>query len=209
LSSFTSLEKPEYLEVLLSLLRGNSYSSSISKDLGKAQPTVSEELKALEAEGIISKVKRTKAQSFAVNEERLVEIIFEELEVICSIPRIEISSNFPKTIMIDFLTTYANLPGIPQSRSIKDIFSSFVLTLSLLNTPDSETLRIKWGLGQERMALLLSSAYHMSTRANSWTFLTLGLKTPSEVFVIDPARWIKKVLDNAREFARSHGVDPS
>ncbi|MGB9760626.1 MAG: ArsR family transcriptional regulator [Thermoproteota archaeon] len=46
-----TLERPAYVEVLLSIAIGKNYATSIARHLGKKQPTVTEQLARLESLG--------------------------------------------------------------------------------------------------------------------------------------------------------------
>ena len=43
-----ALEKQEYFDVLLYILDGSDYASKIAKEMGKTQPTITEQLQKME-----------------------------------------------------------------------------------------------------------------------------------------------------------------
>ncbi len=161
----------EYTNVLLSLLRGNTYSSSISKDLGKAQPTITEELKTLEKDGAISRLKRDNAQRYELNWPRVFEIVCEEIEKISSCTRSEIDPNFPELFVTTFLTYYAKISGSAKDRSLGDILSSLLQTLTLVDEKQSRLLKTIFRLTDKEINNLLKSARMLSIKANSIVLL--------------------------------------
>src|SRR5208283_120268 len=74
-SAMLLLDKSEYTEVLLSLLRGNTYASKIANDLRKAQPTISVQLKDLEKKKIVKRLARGNAQEYEVSWNELYKMI--------------------------------------------------------------------------------------------------------------------------------------
>ena len=71
------LEKPAYTEVLLSIISGKNYATSIAKCLGKKQPTVTEQLKELEKAGLIKPSKRERSQKYEVKWDILLQVFYE------------------------------------------------------------------------------------------------------------------------------------
>jgi DNA-binding transcriptional ArsR family regulator len=61
------LQRPTYMEILLCIVSGKNYATSIAKTLEKKQPTVTEQLKKLEKVNIIRPIKREKSLEYKVN----------------------------------------------------------------------------------------------------------------------------------------------
>ena len=57
------LENSTFVEVLLCIISGKDYSSAIAKTLKKSQPTVTEQLKQLEAAQLIKALNRKKPKN--------------------------------------------------------------------------------------------------------------------------------------------------
>ena len=79
-SQLRILEKPEYFDIVLSVLNGYDYSSKIARELGKKQPTVTEQLNRLENLGIVRIVKKSKSKKFEVVEGVLCEYVYSMIE---------------------------------------------------------------------------------------------------------------------------------
>lgn len=75
------LEKPEYFDVVLSILVGNDYASGIARTLGKKQPTITEQLNTLEKQGIVEVIRREKSKRFRVRSEILCEYTYSMIEI--------------------------------------------------------------------------------------------------------------------------------
>ncbi len=79
------LERPAYLEVLLSIISGKNYATSIAKVLKKKQPTVTEQLKELEKAGLIKPVRRDKSKKYEVNWSSLLNVFYTTVNEIIHI----------------------------------------------------------------------------------------------------------------------------
>lgn len=71
------LERPSHVEILLCVISGKDYASSIARFLDKKQPTVTEQLIELKQINLIKPLKRRKAQRYEVNWNLLLEIFYE------------------------------------------------------------------------------------------------------------------------------------
>lgn len=74
--AYEVLEKPTYVEILLSIVSGKTYATAISKVLKKRQPTVTGQLNELERVGLVKALKRRKAQCYEVNWDLLLDILY-------------------------------------------------------------------------------------------------------------------------------------
>src|SRR5579862_3835723 len=106
------LEKPEYVNVLLSMLRGKRYSTAIAKDLGRSQSTVVEELYQLQKSGIILKEERTKAQEYSIASSTVYMLVIERLRRLLNSIRVQLKQDrikeiFPTEMHWRFLTNYS------------------------------------------------------------------------------------------------------
>jgi len=112
-------EKEEYVQVLLSIARGNLYSSKIGLDLGKAQSTVAEQLQELEKCGMIFKEKRTKAQEYQISSQ-LYQFQIKYLQELLASNRVTIKLGrireiFPEDLCMGLLFDYAKI--LPKGRA--------------------------------------------------------------------------------------------
>jgi len=146
----TIVEKVEYTEVLLSISRGNTYSTKIADDLGKAQSTVTEELKILETTRLIFREERSKAQEFNIQPIVLYDFAITLLQKTLksshrfSMPVKQMREVFPKEVFMNFLHRYANdlleNPGRvdrtkydPQMKNLIDLLFSFFDAIVCIN----------------------------------------------------------------------------
>lgn len=53
-----AFEKQEYFDVLLYILYGSDYASSIAEDMGKTQPTITEQLQKMEELDLVEPLKK-------------------------------------------------------------------------------------------------------------------------------------------------------
>ena len=113
------LENITYTEVLLCLISGKNYSTSIAKVLGKKQPTVTEQLNKLYELGLIFLKERKKAKIFEVNWDLLIRIFYdiinETLELrgeyiskedLNKIKNCDLKKVIPPKLIKDFLREY-------------------------------------------------------------------------------------------------------
>jgi len=71
-----ALEKLKYFDVLLYILYGSNYASSIAKDMGKTQPTITEQLQKMEELDLVEPLKKGKSKRYQVKYETLAEYVY-------------------------------------------------------------------------------------------------------------------------------------
>jgi len=114
------LEKFTYTEILLYIIGGKNYATSIARLLKKRQPTVTEQLKVLEKLQLIKPIKRDKSKKYTVNWDILLEVFYEVVndvlqnrkeflskEEVKRIEEIGIENIIPPRLIKDFLGEYA------------------------------------------------------------------------------------------------------
>lgn len=75
-----ALEKQEYFDVLLYILDGSDYASKIAKEMGKTQPTITEQLQKMEELELVESLKKGKSKRYQVNYEALSEYVYTLVE---------------------------------------------------------------------------------------------------------------------------------
>lgn len=71
------LERPAYVEVLLSIAIGKNYATSIARCLKKKQPTVTEQLAKLESFGLIKPISRRKIKEYGIEWDLLLKVFYD------------------------------------------------------------------------------------------------------------------------------------
>jgi hypothetical protein len=132
-SALAFASKPEYLSVLLSILRQNDYSMKIALDLSKAQSTIAEELKELNRTGLIESSTRRKAHKYRLNWEVLFSAIHEIIQKEFKDPIEE--SVLPQDFFRHYLEMYAakvkKSNGI--GKNLSEVVFSFYDTINALD----------------------------------------------------------------------------
>lgn len=75
-----AFEKQEYFDVLLYILYGSDYASSIAEDMGKTQPTITEQLQKMEELDLVEPLKKGKSKRYQVKYETLAEYVYSLVE---------------------------------------------------------------------------------------------------------------------------------
>ena len=75
-----ALEKQEYFDVLLYILYGSDYASRIAEDMGKTQPTITEQLQKMEELDLVEALKKGKSKRYQVKYEKLAEYVYSLIE---------------------------------------------------------------------------------------------------------------------------------
>lgn len=142
------LENPTYFEVLLCIISGKNYATTIARHLGKTQPTVTGQLSLLEKEGIIVLKKRGKAKEYEVNWKLLLEIFYDITSEIIKgredsltkeekekLQKVKLREIIPPIFFREFLKGYFSASELAAKRKGYDeiIFSFF----SALNNLDA------------------------------------------------------------------------
>ena len=172
----STLEKPEYVAILLEIMGGTDYASSIARELDKKQPTITDELAQLEQLGIVQVAKRTKAKKYRVNMDVLAEAVYSMIEEfrdywletdslgILSNSKLEklgrraIERAMPDAFIKDFFENYAVgivgvIPG--EVRGISDIVRSFFGALDALDNKEYDRLLRAYELRKNTLDLIV------------------------------------------------------
>lgn len=194
----STLEKPEFLSILLEIMGDRDYASQIARDLDKTQPTITEELNLLESLGIVQVAKRTKAKKYRVNVEVLVEAVYSmieefrdhwlEVDTLGIIPekRLEklgkksIENTVPEELLRDFFDNYAVgivgvIPG--EVRGFGDIIRSFFGALDALNDEEYGRLLSAYNLKKSTFSLIVRfMSFDTINRARASILSSIDLK---------------------------------
>jgi DNA-binding transcriptional ArsR family regulator len=164
------LENPTYLEVLLSIIIGKNYATSIARYLGKKQPTVTEQLKELEKFKLIKPLKREKSQKYEVNWDLLLKIFYDIISEILKlregdflskeeeerIKKIGIEKIVPPILIKDFLKEYfiflKDMGG--KRKGFDEIIFSFFCALNNLEESTYKKLIRKFGIDEKALKIL-------------------------------------------------------
>ena len=166
---FDLLEKPAYTGVLLCIIGGKNYATSIAKHLGKKQPTVTEQLKELEKLGLIKPLKREKSQRYEVNWDILLhtfydiinEVLDERSEYIAprEIKRIEkiglekiVPPELLKIFLKEYFLTLMDIGG--KKKGFDEIVFSFFAALNNLNKRQWRKLIKKFEVDEKSLLTL-------------------------------------------------------
>ena len=164
------LENPTYLEVLLSIINGKNYATSIARYLGKKQPTVTEQLKELEKFKLIKPLKREKSQKYEVNWDLLLETFYDIIseiltlrgenflskEEVIRIKKIGIEKIVPPILIKDFLKEYfitlKDLGG--KRKGFDEIIFSFFCALNNMKKSSRKKLIKKFDIDGKALRIL-------------------------------------------------------
>lgn len=166
------LENSTFFEVLLCVISGKDYSSAIAKALKKSQPTVTEQLKQLEAARLIKALNRKKAQAYEVNWDLLFEIFYDvvydaialreeylEKDELKRITRTSLEGIIPrnmfKKFLIEYFSTLQDLGG--KRKGLDEIILSFFLAMEKLNKRDWKKLLSKFGSDENNLATIANA----------------------------------------------------
>lgn len=162
------LENYTFVEVLLCVISGKTYSSAIAKALKKSQPTVTEQLKKLESAQLIKALIRKKAQEYEVNWDLMFEIFYDKVydaityredyldEDIKKITRASLEGIVPRNLFKGFLKEYYHtlhdVGGI--KKDFDGIISSFFLALEELDKKMWKKLLTQYAIDGDNLALV-------------------------------------------------------
>lgn len=163
------LEKPTYAEVLLCIIGGKNYATSIARHLGKKQPTVTEQLKELEKVGLIEPLKREKSQKYEVNWNILLQIFYEIVNEVFNerkeyltkgeIKRIEkiglkkiVSPVLIKVFLKEYFSTLMDIGG--KRKGFDAIVFSFFGALNNLEKRHWRKLVKEFGIDKKSLSIL-------------------------------------------------------
>jgi DNA-binding transcriptional ArsR family regulator len=156
------LENFTFMEILLSIISGKDYSSAIAKTLKKSQPTVTEQLKKLEATQLIKPLSRKKAQAYEINWDLLFDIFYnlvyrvaslreEYFENADKITRSNLEAIVTRDLFKAFLRSYfscfRDLGG--QKKGFDEIVFSFFDAFERLSKKDRNKIINEFGLDEE------------------------------------------------------------
>jgi hypothetical protein len=113
------LRSPTYMEILLCIIRGRNYAMAISKELRKRQPTVTEQLKELERVGLVKALKRTQAQSYEVNWDMLLSLLYDIMELMLETRKEYMNLSKNERALIEKTSLHGIVP--------KDFFEGFLV----------------------------------------------------------------------------------
>lgn len=157
-----ALEKQEYFDVLLYILDESDYASKIAKDMGKTQPTITEQLQKMEALSLVEALKKGKSKRYRVNYEILAEYVYSlvaeyrdyrkthddidrfDPEKLKKLDEVAIRKALPIELIADFFNYYAigivDLVG-GKVKPIDEVVVSFFGAIESLN--DEDYFRLK------------------------------------------------------------------
>lgn len=166
------LENSTFVEVLLCIVSGKDYSSAIAKALKKSQPTVTEQLKQLEAVGLIKALKRDKAQKYGVNWDLLFEILYGVIretttlrqeyydkDELRKIEQTNLENVIPRGLFKGFLKEYSStlrdLGG--KRKGLDEIIFSFFSAINKLEKSDWKKLVSEFKVDEKNLATIAES----------------------------------------------------
>lgn len=113
------LQRPTYMEILLCIISGRNYATSIARALKKKQPTVTGQLKRLEKAGLVKPAKREKSLKYEINWPILFEEFYNIIEEVIEerknfvrdfkrIRKLGLRKIVPSLLFKDFLKDYSS-----------------------------------------------------------------------------------------------------
>lgn len=164
------LERPTYVEVLLSIAAGKNYASSIARYLKKKQPTVTEQLTRLENLGLVKPLSRGKSKGYEVNWDLLLMVFYdmireagkirkgylmrEEIRVLKKELRKIVPPDLIKGFLREYFETFSDLGG--KRKGFDEIIFSFFSALNSLDKPHWRKLKRKFNIDEKSLAILAS-----------------------------------------------------
>jgi len=170
--NFEILERPTYTAILLCVIGGKNYATSIARALGKRQPTVTEQLKELERANLIKPLKRGKSQKYEVNwnilfkrfygligevfSGRMDDLHLAYKEEIRKIKRLGWRKLVPPELFKAFLKEYSSiiLSFGGMTKSLNQIIFSFFAALNNLEEKLWKKLVKEFKVDEKSLALL-------------------------------------------------------
>lgn len=160
LRQIETLEKLEYVGVIIQIIDGKNYATAIAKALNKKQPTVTEQLNTLESLNIIKKIGRSKAKTYLVNFNLIYEYFYSmvgefvsarkkgddfgifNVKELKKLNSKSIRDTIPKELIRGFLEFYAISAGLIGSKykGFDEIVISFFGALEKINKSKKEYL---------------------------------------------------------------------
>lgn len=174
------LEKPEYLELLLAVAAGYNYASKIA-DLfrnggriighGKKQPTITEQLHALEKLGFLKEKEYTKAKIYEVNFSLITAEFYSVIETALKdmkytrdtktyyvMKKIGVRKIISEKFIKDFISNYLDsLTGgiiAIKHKGISELILGFFAAIKELNKEDLVKLAKKYKVNEQYLLLL-------------------------------------------------------
>lgn len=134
------LENPTYLETYLLVGAGTNYASAIAKKLRKKQPTVTEQLKALQKAKLVRPLERAKSQRFSVDWGPIIAsfymIVNDVLthrdradggKLLSRVKEAKVESLLPeeflRRFLVEYISVYLNVGG--KRKGIQELIFSF------------------------------------------------------------------------------------
>jgi len=170
------LRNTTFWEIILAIIRGKNYATAIARDLGKKQPTVTEQLEVLRKSQLIRPAKREKAQRYELNWEAILrafyEVVFEALDFVSKfrkrlapeIRRLKIThvqdlkkvipEELIKSFLKEYSTTIAAFGG--KKKTFDELVFSFFCALSNLERQHWSLLCKKFNVSDEKALLTIA-----------------------------------------------------
>jgi len=186
------LRNATFWEIILAIIRGKDYATAIAKDLGKKQPTVTEQLQVLRKSQLIRPAKREKAQRYELNWEAILrafyEVVFEALDFVLkfrkhlapAISHLKINSvqdlekiipeELIKSFLKEYSTTVAAFGG--KKKAFDELVFSFFCALSNLERQHWNLLCKKFNVSNEKALLIVAEVLEFEIYGIELTALT-------------------------------------
>jgi DNA-binding transcriptional ArsR family regulator len=162
------LERPAYVEVLLSITAGKNYASSIARCLKKKQPTVTEQLTRLENLGLIKQLSREKSKEYEVNWDLLLAVFYEVIketrkvrkEYLTKEEKMVLKKDLKKIVPPDlikvflreYFETFLDLGG--KRKGFDEIIFSFFSALDSLDKSHWQKLKREFNIDEKDLSIL-------------------------------------------------------
>jgi DNA-binding transcriptional ArsR family regulator len=162
------LERPAYLEILLSVAAGKNYASSIARCLKKKQPTVTEQLARLESLRLVKPLSRGRSKKYEVNWDLLLAVFYdmigearkvrkgyltrEEKMVLKKDLEKIVPPDLIKVFLREYFETFLELGG--KRKGFDEIIFSFFCALDNLDKSYWRKLRSRFKIDEKSLAVL-------------------------------------------------------
>ena len=160
------LERPAYVEVLLSIAIGRNYATSIARYLKKKQPTITEQLAQLESLGLIKPISRRKSKEYEVEWDLLLMVFYDVIrEASRRIPLTReekkvfkkdlekiIPPELVKVFLQEYFETFSEFGG--KKKGFDEIIFSFFSALYNLDKPYWRKLENRFNIDGKNLAVL-------------------------------------------------------
>jgi DNA-binding transcriptional ArsR family regulator len=192
--AYEVLEKPTYVQILLSIVSGKTYATAISKVLKKRQPTVTGQLNELERVGLVKALKRRQAQCYEVNWDLLLDILHGIVNRVVELREEYISPNelalikktnlhgvIPKDLVEGFLKEYfeiyQDVGG--KTKGFDEIIFSFFGAIDQLSKSELKELTTAFRI-DERVLSCIAHMVGFELYGTELTALQCYLKFPTK-----------------------------